>query len=141
VGLGARLHCFALASEGRELGPLPGDGGEVKYGAWLMARLVLLPKKGDLPLCKSWRGISLLGVASKIFSSVLVARMGVVMEKFGFDAQVGFRWDRGKIGGLFITFVGLSMRKEHGLGSWALFIDLVKAFDKVPREALFAVQR
>ena len=106
-----------------------------------MARLVLLPKKGDLSLCKNWRGICLLDVASKIFSSVLVARMGVVMEKFGFDAQVGFRWDRGTTDGLFTTFVGLSKRKEHGLETWALFIDLVKAFDTVPREALFAVLR
>jgi hypothetical protein len=36
--------------EGRVLGPLPGDGDEDKYGAWLMASLVLLPKKGDLSL-------------------------------------------------------------------------------------------
>jgi hypothetical protein len=63
-------------SEDRVLGPLPGDGGEAKYGAWLMARLVRLPKKGDLSLCKNWCGIFLLGVASKIFSSVLLARMG-----------------------------------------------------------------
>jgi hypothetical protein len=101
----------------------------------------LLPKKGDLSLFKNWRRICLLDVASKIFSSVLVARMGVVMKKFGFEAQVGFRWDRGTIDGLFTTFVGLSKRKEHGLEKWALFIDLVKAFETVPREALFAVLR
>jgi hypothetical protein len=65
--------------------------------------------------------------------------MGVAMQKFGFGAQVGFRWDRGTIDGLFTAFVGLSKRKEHGLETWALFIDLVKAFDTVPREALFAV--
>ena len=35
------------------------------------------------------------------------------------------------------TYLGLSKRKEL----WALFIDLVKAFDSVPREALFAVLR
>jgi hypothetical protein len=63
--------------------------------------------------------------------------MGVVMEKFGFGAQVGFRWDRGKTGGLFTTFVELSEREEHGLETWALFIDLAKALDTVPREALF----
>ena len=45
------------------------------------------------------------------------------------------------IDGLFATFVGLSKRKEHGLESWALFIDLVKAFDTIPRGALFAVMR
>ena len=31
----------------RVLGPLPGTEGEVVYDSWLMARLVLLPKKGD----------------------------------------------------------------------------------------------
>ncbi len=30
---------------------------------------------------------------------------------------------------------------ENGLKTWALFIDLVKAFDTVPREALFAILR
>ena len=30
----------------RVLGPLPGNEGEVVYDSWLMARLVLLPKKG-----------------------------------------------------------------------------------------------
>ncbi len=57
------------------------------------------------------------------------------------DAQTGFRPDRGTIDGLFITFVGLHKRKEHGLETWALFIDLVKACDTVPREALFAILR
>jgi hypothetical protein len=94
-----------------------------------------------LSLCKNWRGICLLDVASKVFSSVLVARMQVVMEKYGMDPQAGFRALRGTIDGLFATFVGLSKRKEHGLETWALFIDLIKAFDTVPREALFAVLR
>ena len=57
------------------------------------------------------------------------------------DAQTGFRPYRGTIDGLFTTFVGLHKRKEHGLETWALFIDLVKAFDTVPREALFAILR
>ncbi len=37
----------------------------------------------------------------------------------------------------FFTFVGHRKRKEHGLETWALFIDLVKVFDTVPRKALF----
>ena len=37
--------------------------------------------------------------------------------------------------------IGLQKRKEHNLETWALFIDLLKAFDSVPREALFAVLR
>ena len=95
----------------------------------------------DLPLMQNWRGIRLLDISSKILSSVLVARMGELMKKIGMESQVGFRWDRGTIDGLFTTYLGLSKRKEHGLETWALFIDLVKAFDSVPREALFAVLR
>ncbi len=55
------------------------------------------------------------------------------------DAQTDFRPDRGTIDGFFTSFVGLHKRKEYGLETWALFIDLVKAFDTVPREALFAI--
>ena len=37
--------------------------------------------------------------------------------------------------------MALQKRKEHNLATWALFIDLVKAFDSVSREALWAVLR
>ena len=59
---------------------LPGNDGEDVYDSWLMARLVLLTKKGELSLCKNWRGICLLDISSKILSSVLVARMGALEE-------------------------------------------------------------
>ena len=131
----ASEHGFA------ELGPLADDSTGLRYGEWDVARLVLLPKKGDLSFCKNWRGICLLDVASKIFSSMLVRRMQVVMEEEGMDEQAGFRALRGIIDGLFATSVGLQKRKEHNLETWVLFVDLVKAFDTVPREALFAVLR
>ena len=111
------------------------------YEEWAAARLVLLPKKGDLSLCKNWRGICLLDVCSKILSSMLVRRLQIVMEECGMEAQTGFRDQRGTIDGLFTTYMSLHKRREHGLETWALFIDLVKAFDTVPREALFAVLR
>ncbi len=86
----------------------------MKNGA--MRGLFFLPeKKGDLSLCKKWRGICLLDVCSKLLSYVLVRRLQIVMEKFGIDAQTGFRPDRGTIDGIFNTFVGLHKHKEHGL--------------------------
>ncbi len=63
------------------------------------------------------------------------------MEEFGMDAQAGFCLDRGTIDGLFTSFVGLHKRKEHGLETWAFFIDLVKTSDTVPLKALFALLR
>ena len=76
---------------------------------------------------------------SKLLSSILVRRLRIVMKEFDMDAQAGFRPDCGVIDGLFTTFVRLHKRKGHGLESWALFIDLVKTFDTVLREALFAI--
>ena len=72
---------------------------------------------------------------------MLVRRMQIVMEEEGMDEQIGFRALRGTIDGLFATSVGLQKRKEHNMETWALFVDLVKAFDTVPREALFTVLR
>ena len=67
--------------------------------------------------------------------------MQKVQEAEGLEAQTGFRGKRGTIDGLFSLCVALQKRKEHNLATWGLFIDLVKAFDTVSREALFAVLR
>ena len=115
------------------------DKDGLQYEEWLIARLKLLPKKGDLALPKNWRGICLLDIASKVMSSVIVARMSLVQEQEGLEAQTGFRSERGTIDGSFSTNIGLQKRKEHNLPTWALFIDLVKAFDTVSREALFQI--
>ena len=115
------------------------DKGGVIWSDWLSARIKLLPKKGDLSMCKNWRAICLLDVASKIFSRILVGRMQSVQEEHGLEEQSGFRGLRGTIDGLFSVSVALQKRKEHNLDTWALFIDLVKAFDSVSREALFLI--
>jgi hypothetical protein len=126
--------------------PLPdwiegADSLGTKYDEWLVARMKLLPKKGDLAQCKNWRAICLLDIASKILSCVLVARMNYVQEREGLEAQAGFRGKRGTIDGLFNAIIALMKRKEHNLATWGLFIDLVKAFDSVNRAALWLVLR
>jgi hypothetical protein len=63
------------------------------------------------------------------------------MEEEGLDEQSVFRANRGTIDSLFTTSISLQKRKEHNLQTWVLFVDLVKAFDTVPRDALFAVLR
>ena len=117
------------------------DKSGLSYEQWLSARMKLLPKKGDLHQAKNWRAVCLLDIASKILSNVLVYRMQKVQEAEGLEAQTGFRGKRGTVDGLFSLCVALQKRKEHNLETWALFIDLVKAFDTVSREALFAVLR
>ena len=106
---------------------------------WRIARCKRLPKKGDLGLCKNWRGICLLDIASKILDSVMVRRLQEVMEKEGMESQTGFRYFRGTIVGAFTVINALRKRQEHNLQSFVAFIDLIKAFDSVPRAALWKV--
>ena len=40
-----------------------------------------IPKKGDLRLCDSWRGISLLDVVGKVFARILQERLLVITER------------------------------------------------------------
>ena len=57
----------------------------------------------------------------------------------GLEEQNGFMRQRGCCDGIFSVKMALQKRHEHGLSTWAVFIDLVKAFDSVPRNGLFAV--
>lgn len=118
---------------------LDADKDGVQFAEWLVARLKLLPKKGDLHLPSNWRGICLLDIASKVVSSVLVARMSLIQHEEGLESQCGFTGQRGTTDGNFNTNISLQKRKEHNLPTWCLFIDLVKAFDTVSREALFQI--
>ena len=47
---------------------------------WKVGLLVKLPKKGDLCLCKNWRGIMLLAVASKVLCKIILKRMKEALD-------------------------------------------------------------
>ena len=49
-------------------------------GDWKMGLIVKLPKKGDLSLCKNWRGITLLSITSKVFSRVILDRISEALD-------------------------------------------------------------
>jgi hypothetical protein len=124
-----------------EVEELAGDSNGMRYAEWDVARLVLLTKNGDLSQCKNRRGICVLDIASKIFSSMFLRRLKIVMEEEGIDEISGFRANRGTIDDLFTISVGLQKSNEHNIETWVLFVDLLKAFDTLPRDALFAVLR
>lgn len=54
----------------------------------------LLNKKGDLCLCKSWRGIMLLTDASKVLRKIILERTRDALEGRLQDEQAGFRKKR-----------------------------------------------
>ena len=60
-------------------------------GDWKMGADRLLPKKGDLSLCKNWRGITLLSITSKVFSRVILDRISESLNPLLRKEQAGFR--------------------------------------------------
>ena len=106
---------------------------------WVEGRIKMLPKSGDLLDPGRWRSITLLDAASKIMSTILTLRLNKILETEGIEAQNGFSPGRGTTDGSFCVRTMLKKRREHGQETWAYFLDLVKAFDTVPRKALLKV--
>ena len=112
---------------------------EITPSEWERGLLTILAKKGDLSLPENYRGIMLLEAAYKIISIVIHERLLPIEEGLDHESQCGFRPGRGCSDGVFTVKLAMKKRREHGLESWILFIDLVKAFDRVPRELLWEV--
>ena len=103
---------------------------------WNTGLLKILPKKGDLKLSGNYRGIMMLEAAYKVVAIITHSRLTPTLEALDHESQCGFRAGRSCSDAIFTIKMALKKRKEHGLESWVLFVDLVKAFDRVPRELL-----
>ena len=133
--LGSTVESFALV---RQM-VLAFWASEVMPEEWETGLLKILPKKGDKSLPGNYRGIMMLEVAYKIVALILHARLATVCESvdhLDHESQCGFRGGRGTSDAIFTLKQLIRKRREHGLETWVLFIDLVKAFDRVPREVL-----
>ncbi|CAH8512154.1 unnamed protein product [Heterobilharzia americana] len=59
-------------------------------GDWKKGYLVKLPKKGDLSVCKNWRGITFLSTLSK--QNIKLYHLGEAKECTGFKTTTGTGW-------------------------------------------------
>ena len=111
--------------------------------SWTGSIVISIPKKGDLTLPGNYRGISLMPTALKILCVIISDRLNVAAEAAGrfSPAQAGFRRKEEAItqAGCFIEII--QRRRLSSLGSYAVFVDLKKAYDMVPHEGLFAKLR
>jgi len=101
--------------------------------------LRILPKKGDLRKPGNYRGIVLLECSYKVIAILLHNRLQPLIEDLDHEPQCGFRKDRGCVDAVFSVKLAIKKRQEHSQESWILFLDLVKAFDRVSRELLWQV--
>ena len=116
--------CNAVIKEGR----IPQD--------WCKSWMINIYKgKGDALECGSYRGIRLLEHAMKVLEKVIEARVRKIVQ---IDSmQFGFMPGRGTTDAIFIVrqLQEKYLAKKKDL--WMAFIDLEKAFDRVPREVLW----
>ena len=106
---------------------------------WRDAVLVPVPKKGDLTVCDNWRGISLLDIVGKLFAKIIQKRLQGVVEEVVPDSQCGFRKGRGCTDMIFCARQLVEKAREHNTKVFMLFVDLRKAYDSIPCQALWLV--
>jgi len=102
------------------------------------ANIVTIFKKGDRSVCGNYRGISLLSTAGKCFARILLDRLLVVAEEVLPESQCGFRQSRGTVDMVFCARQLQEKAREQRRPLLYIFWDLKKAFDKVPRPAMWA---
>ena len=83
----------------------------------------------DLSDPNKWRGVTLMDIGSKVFSSILCARLFQVIKKHGVKYKFGSTPGVGCQDGTFTIKTLLHLHHNHNLPTWVAFSDLVKAFD------------
>ncbi|EJK61338.1 hypothetical protein THAOC_18200 [Thalassiosira oceanica] len=83
------------------------------FRGWQMSQCVPVPKSGDLSNPNKWRGVMLMDVMSKIFSSILNERIFKIVQKHGNRFQFGGTPKVGCADGLFTIKTLLNMRRNH----------------------------
>ncbi|BHF70886.1 hypothetical protein SprV_0401393900 [Sparganum proliferum] len=112
---------------------------EVVPDDWDLGILVPILKKGDKTRCENYRGISLIDVAAKIFTIVLLRRFQVVRDSRTRPNQAGFRAGRECADQIFTLRRILEFRHSYQQPTVVCFIDFAAAFDSVHRESLWRI--
>ena len=106
---------------------------------WQTGIVVPIFKKGDRRKCCNYRGITLLSLPGKIYARVLERKCRTIVEPKIQDTQCGFRPGRGTTGQLFTLRQVFEKAWEFAKPVYTAFIDLEKAYDRVPRDLLWSV--
>ena len=107
---------------------------------WKDASICKLYKgKGDSSDCGSYRGIALLSAAGKILAHIINRRLGELAERILPESQCGFRPSRGTVDAIFVVKQLQEKSLEQQRALYMCFVDLEKAFDRVPRSALWTI--
>ena len=114
--------------------------GRVIPAVWQESTVISIPKKGDLTDMNNYRGISLMGTGLKILMVLISVRLNDAFEreKLFSKAQAGFRRLEECVTQSACLMEIAKRRMVKGQGTYLAFVDLKKAYDTVPHEALMS---
>ena len=116
------------------------QAGEVPC-QWKGGRIARLwKKKGGPADCANSRGILIGTAMSKLFTAAMEPSFAPLVDAALPAEQAGCRSGRGASRPAHVSRAHLHRNALKGRSAGVLFLDLVKAFDKVVRETLFGVQ-
>lgn len=109
---------------------------------WKDVLLVILHKSGVKDVCDNYRGLSLINSMGKLLEKMIQVRLQNYANKTENcipTSQFGFMTGRSTVDAIYISRSISSSALEHGVPLYKCFVDLQKAYDRVDREAMWAV--
>ena len=102
---------------------------------WKRSKLIPIYKnKGDAQCCGSYRGINLMSHTMKIWDRIIEARLRDRVEIS--EQQYGFMPEKGTTDAMFALRMLMEKYREGQKQLYCVFVDLEKAYGRVPREEL-----
>ena len=108
---------------------------------WTKGLICKIPKKGNLQECGNWQGVTLLPLASKVLSKMIINRIQTGVDSSLRKEQAGFRAGRGTVFQIFILRNILEQVSEWNATLYVHFVDFEKAFDSIHRDSLWIIMR
>jgi hypothetical protein len=95
---------------------------------WKVGLIIPLFKQGDKMKCENYRGITLLNVAYKTLSNIILEQLKEYLEEIFGECQCGFRSQRGTMDQIFLVRQIPEKFYAHDIDLRLLFIDFKKDF-------------
>ena len=120
-----------MCQDARKFGKTPRD--------WQTGVIIPIFKKGDRKQCTSYKGISLPSLSGKVYAKCLERKCREIVESKLEDGQCGFRPGRSTTNQIFTLKQIFEKSLEYGKDLFACFVDLEKAYDRIPWDKLWKV--